>query len=323
LSPLKSNLLEIRDLSVEFPAGGGNVKAVSNVSFDIPEGHTFGIIGESGSGKSVIGLAILRLLPVNTKISGKILFQRQDIFSLKSPELRKIRGKHIALMPQNPVGALNPVLKNVTQIKEVFEEKGTNEAEGMKKALKLMRKLLLEEPKKLLDLYPHQLSGGMRQRLLASISLSFESELIIADEPTKGLDPEARAGAIALFTKIKEEYRKTMMLITHDLDLALEVCDVIAVMYAGEIVELNEASKILDNPQHPYTRGLVDAHPRKGLVPLKGQTPSRIRLPDGCYFHERCRYLGNECLRKHPETREYNGGSIRCYTKYLPYVNYQ
>ncbi|WP_269848705.1 oligopeptide/dipeptide ABC transporter ATP-binding protein [Methanosarcina horonobensis] len=147
-----------------------------------------------------------------------------------------------------------------------------------------MKQLFLKDPERLCGLYPHQLSGGMRQRLIACMSLSFEPELLIADEPTKGLDPEAKTGAIELFTKIKKEYGKTMLLITHDLDLALEVCDRIAVMYAGEIVELDKASKVLSTPLHPYTKGLVRAQPRNGLVPMSGQSPSRISLPDGCFF---------------------------------------
>ncbi|OEU43076.1 peptide ABC transporter ATP-binding protein [Methanosarcina sp. Ant1] len=311
------SLIEINDLSVEFHTGEDSVKAVSHASFDIKEGETFGLIGESGSGKSVIGLAILRLLPTNAEVSGNIFFQGQDIFSIKPSELRKIRGKHIALMPQNPAGSLNPVLKNGLQIKEVYEERGIDKKEGIKKALKLMEKLLLKDPEKLLDLYPHQLSGGMRQRLIACMSLSFEPELLIADEPTKGLDPEAKAGAVDLFTKIKKEYGKTMLLITHDLDLALEVCDRIAVMYAGEIVELDEASKVLSEPLHPYTRGLIRAHPRNGLVPLIGQSPSRIRLPEGCFFHERCKNSGFECSRQHPEMKTHNGGWIRCHFQSL------
>jgi len=311
------SLLEVRDLSVEFPAGENTVKAVSHVSFDVREGETFGIIGESGSGKSVIGLALLRLLQTNANISGTVFFQGQDLFSLRPSELRKIRGKRISLMPQNPAGALNPVLKNRLQIEEVFEERGVDKKEGMKKSLILMKKLLLRDPEKLWDLYPRQLSGGMRQRLIACMSLSFEPELMIADEPTKGLDPEAKEGAMELFTKIKKEYGKTMLLITHDLDLALEVCDRIAVMYAGEIVELDEASKVLSTPFHPYTKGLIRAQPRNGLVPLSGQSPSRINLPEGCFFHERCRYSSIECFRKHPEMKNYKGGWIRCHFQSL------
>lgn len=307
------NLLEIGDLSVVFPAGEYTVKAVSHVSFDIKEGETFGLIGESGSGKSVIGLALLRLLPTNAKISGKIIFQEKDLFSLEPAELRKIRGKKISLMPQNPAGALNPVLKNGLQIEEVFEERGVDKMEGIRKSLRLMKKLLLRDPERLCNLYPHQLSGGMKQRLIACISLSFEPELIIADEPTKGLDPEAKAGAVELFTKIKKEYGKTMLLITHDLDLALEMCDRIAVMYAGEIVEMGEAVKVLSTPLHPYTKGLIRAQPRNGLYPLEGQSPSRIKLPEGCLFHERCRSSGTECYRKHPEMKNYKGGRVRCH----------
>ncbi len=311
------SLLEVRDLSVEFPAGEDTVKAVSCTSFDIKEGETFGLIGESGSGKSVIGLALLRLLPANAKLSGEVWFQGQNIFALNSLELRKIRGKKISLMPQNPAGALNPVLKNGLQIEEVFEERGMDKKEGMRKSLRLMKKLLLREPEKLCDLYPHQLSGGMRQRLIACMSLSFEPELLIADEPTKGLDPEARAGAVELFTKIKKEYGKTMLLITHDLDLALEICDRIAVMYAGEIVELDRASRVLNMPVHPYTKGLIRAQPRNGLIPLKGQSPSRMKLPEGCFFHERCGNSGIECYRKHPEIKNHKGGWVRCHFQSL------
>lgn len=311
------SLLEIKDLSVDFPAGESSVKAVSHVSFDIEEGETFGLIGESGSGKSVIGLAILRLLPANAEISGKVLFQGKDIFFLKLSELRKIRGKQIALMPQNPAGSLNPFLKNGLQIGEVFEERGIDKKEGMKKSFALMKKLLLRNPEKLCSFYPNQLSGGMRQRLIACMSLSFEPALLIADEPTKGLDPEAKAEAIDLFTKIKKEHGKTMLLITHDLDLAFEICDRIAVMYAGEIVELDKTSKVLGTPKHPYTKGLLRAHPRNGLIPLRGQSPSRIKLPDGCFFHERCRYSVLECHNKHPEIKNQNGGWIRCHFQSL------
>jgi len=311
------SLLEIRDLSIEFPAGENTVKAVSHVSFELREGETFGIIGESGSGKSVIGLAVLRLLQANAKVSGEILFHGQELLSLKPSELRKIRGKQISLMPQNPAGALNPVLKNRIQMEEVFEGTRAEKKEGMRKALKLMKQLFLRDPERLCSLYPHQLSGGMRQRLIACMSLSFEPEILIADEPTKGLDPEAKAGAVDLFTRIKKEYGKTMLLITHDLDLALEVCDRIAVMYAGEIVELDGASKVLSMPLHPYTKGLVRAQPRKGLVPLSGQSPSRISLPDGCFFHERCRYSNIECSRKHPEMKNHRGGLVRCHFRSL------
>lgn len=307
------SLLEVKSLFVEFPSTEGSVKAVSGVSFDLKEGETFGIIGESGSGKSVVGLSILRLLPANARISGSIYFAGKNLFSLNPSEMQDIRGKRISLMPQNPAGALNPTLKNGLQVSEVFERRGIDRHEGMKQALKLMKKLFLRNPEKICTLYPHQLSGGMQQRLIATISLSFEPELLIADEPTKGLDPEAREGAIELFLKIKHEYGKTMLLITHDLNLAYEVCDRVAVMYAGEIVELDKASNLLQAPSHPYTKGLLQAQPRNGLIPLRGQSPSRIQLPEGCFFHERCGNANAECSKQHPEIKSYNGGKVRCH----------
>lgn len=307
------SLLEVKDLFVEFPSMEGSVKAVSRVAFDVKEGETFGIIGESGSGKSVVGLSLLRLLPANARISGNICFAGKDLFSLSPSELREIRGKRISLMPQNPAGTLNPTLKNGLQIAEVFERRRIGKSEGMQKALSLMKKLFLRNPEKICAFYPHQLSGGMQQRLIATISLSFEPELLIADEPTKGLDPEAREGTVELFMKIKREYGKTLLLITHDLNLAYEICDRVAVMYAGEIVELDKASKVLQSPSHPYTKGLLQAQPRNGLIPLGGQSPSRIKLPEGCFFHERCRHANIECSKLHPEMINYNGGRVRCH----------
>jgi peptide/nickel transport system ATP-binding protein len=307
------SLLKVKDLSIVFPVAKGNVYAVSNVSFDLSEGESFGIIGESGSGKSVISLAILKLLPKYAIVSGSIYFNNIELLGPKGNNMRDIRGLQISLIPQNPSGSLNPVLNNGVQISEVYEKQGITRKEGFKKSIDMMGRFLLKDPQKLIKQYPHQLSGGMKQRLLASIALSFKSSLLIADEPTKGLDPEARRKSIDLLMKIKKEYGGSMLLITHDLDLAREICDRIAVMYAGEIVEIGRAEKVVDSPSHPYTKGLVGALPRNGLIPLEGQSPSRTNLPAGCLFSERCKYRERKCAETHPEAGEIDGGIVRCH----------
>jgi len=307
------SLLKVKDLSIVFPVAKGNVYAVSNVSFDLSEGESFGIIGESGSGKSVISLAILKLLPKYAIVSGSIYFNDIELLGPKGNNMKDIRGLQISLIPQNPSGSLNPVLNNGVQISEVYEKQGITRKEGFKKSIDMMGRFLLKDPQKLIKQYPHQLSGGMKQRLLASIALSFKSSLLIADEPTKGLDPEARRKSIDLLMKIKKEYGGSMLLITHDLDLAREICDRIAVMYAGEIVEIGRAEKVVDSPSHPYTKGLVGALPRNGLIPLEGQSPSRTNLPAGCLFSERCKYRERKCAETHPEAGEIDGGIVRCH----------
>ncbi len=307
------SILKIKNLNVTFPSPGGNVHAVRDASFEVGEGETFGLIGESGSGKSVIGLSILKLLPYNAIITGAICFKGIDIQGLSGEEMRKIRGRQISLMPQNPASSLNPVLKNGLQVSEVYEMLGAPRKDRLAKSIGMMDRLLLKDPQRISRSYPHQLSGGMKQRLLASIALSFRPELMLADEPTKGLDPEARQRSIELFRQIKREHGRSMLLITHDLDLAREVCDRIGVMYSGEIVEIGPAGKIVGAPSHPYTKGLVAALPRNGLVPLEGQSPSRINLPQGCLFNERCNLIRDECAKKCPPMAEHNGGMVKCH----------
>jgi peptide/nickel transport system ATP-binding protein len=307
------SLLEVKDLCVDFLTSYGDVRAVHNVSFEVYKGETFGIIGESGSGKSVISLAILKLLPHNACISGTIYFNKKNLLTIKSEQMRSIRGKHISLMPQNPAVSLNPVLKNEIQLTEIFEQQKIDKKEGLRKSIDIMNQLYLKDPSRILRLYPHQLSGGMKQRLLAAMALSFHPKLLIADEPTKGMDHEAKKKSIELFMKIKQEHGQTMLVITHDLDLALEICNRVAVMYSGEIVEIDEASKVINSPSHPYTKGLIKALPKNCLIPLDGQSPSKVKLPDGCLFNERCKNRSIPCLKKHPQIKQYNGGWIRCH----------
>jgi peptide/nickel transport system ATP-binding protein len=306
-------MLEVKDLFVEFPTRNGSVKAVDGVSFCIKEGESFGIIGETGSGKSVIGLAILRLLPPTARIKGTILFEGRDVYTMNSREMREMRGRFVSLMPQNPATSLNPVLKNSIQVSEVFEQHGIKRAEGLKKAKDIMSKLLLTDPGRVCDQYPCQLSGGMKQRLLASISLSMHPQLMIADEPTKGLDNESREKTVELFDKIRSEYGSSMLIITHDLDFARDVCDRVAVMYSGRMVEINRAGIIVTSPSHPYAKGLVQALPRNGLVPMDGQSPGRINLPDGCLFYQRCKSRKDVCKKQVPVMKIFEGGRVSCH----------
>lgn len=307
------DMLEVKDLFVEFPTRNGSVKAVDGVSFSIKEGESFGIIGETGSGKSVIGLAILRLLPPTARIRGTILFEGRDVYTMNSREMREMRGRFVSLMPQNPATSLNPVLKNSIQVSEVFEQHGIKRAEGLKKAKDIMSKLLLTDPGRVCDQYPYQLSGGMKQRLLASISLSMHPQLMIADEPTKGLDNESREKTVELFDKIRSEYGSSMLIITHDLDFARDVCDRVAVMYSGRMVEINKAGTIVTSPSHPYAKGLVQALPRNGLVPMDGQSPGRINLPDGCLFYQRCKSRKDVCKKQVPVMKIFEGGRVSCH----------
>lgn len=306
------SLLSVKNLSVDFPSHTGIVSAVRDVSFDVQAGETFGIIGESGSGKSVISLAILKLLPANAVVQGSVGFFGEDVLALSGEAIRSIRGRRISLMPQNPSLSLNPVLNNGRQLFEVFGLQGVSPKEWHGRSISILDKLLLTEPKRVLRQYPHQLSGGMKQRLLASIALSFNPVLLLADEPTKGLDPEARRSSIELLKSIKKAYGRTMIVITHDLELARELCDRIAVMYSGEIVEIGPAEQVIQSPSHPYTQGLVGALPRNGLVPLEGQSPSRVCLPTGCFFHERCSHRQAGCAARHPGIVDHAGGSVRC-----------
>ncbi len=307
------SVLSVKNMHVTFPSPAGDVYAVRNVSFDVREGETLGIIGESGSGKSVIGLGILRLLPGTAAVTGQVIFDGTDLLSIPAAAMSKVRGRRISLMPQNPALALNPVLKNGLQISEVYDLLGISKIEWQSRATGMLKRLLLDDPLRVIGQYPHQLSGGMRQRLIAAISLSYNPELLIADEPTKGLDPDSRRSTIELFKGIRKDYGRVMIIITHDLDLAREICDRVAVMYSGEIVEIDTAKKVLEAPSHPYSKGLVAALPRNGLVPLEGQSPSRTILPAGCSFNDRCKFKANNCRNMAPEFAIHEGGLVRCH----------
>lgn len=309
-------LLEVSHLDVGFNTQFGSVQAVNDVSFQIKKGERLGLIGESGSGKSVIGMSLLRLLPRNARIKGEAFFEDKDLLAMREKDLQKIRGEKISFIPQNPTASLNPLIKNGLQVSEVFEWKGQSKTNSWKAAVRTMERLMIRDPDLSAKKYPHQLSGGMRQRLVAGIALSLQPGLVIADEPTKGLDSLTRRKTIEFFKQLDGDKDRAMLLITHDLDLAYEICDRLAVLYAGEIVEEGPARQVMDRPSHPYTRGLVGSLPKNGLIPLEGQSPSLLELPGGCYFGERCRHRKNECCSRHPQLtqRKDNGEwQTRCH----------
>lgn len=295
---MKENI-KIQNLNIYFKTKAGNVKAVDNVSLQLEKGKIIGLIGETGSGKSVLGLSILRLLANNAVVSGSIIYKDIDILNLNKTDIVGIRGKEIALVPQNPGTALNPIIKVGKQIAEpiTLHEKVTRK-EANTKVLTIIKRFMMNN--NISKDFPFELSGGMKQRVLAAIGISCNPTWLIADEPTKGLDAIVRNQVYETFSKIRERNDTGILLITHDLILAKKLCDKIAVMYAGEILEFGLSKEVLENPKHPYTKGLVNSQPHKNLKPMKGLSPSLINLPKGCKFHPRCEYAMKKCSLEKP-----------------------
>jgi peptide/nickel transport system ATP-binding protein len=306
-------LLSIRNLTTIFHTEEGVITACDQVSLDIPAGKTVGLIGETGCGKSVLGMSILRLLPRNATIIGEILYKGQDILSMNADRLRRLRGNEIALLPQSPATSLNPALKIGFQIAEGLHlHRKTPWEQAWSKAIKMLDFLKLPEPEKRVQEYPHQLSGGMKQRALAAASITGRPCLLIADEPTKGLDAILRAQVVGVLRQLVRETGAAMLLITHDLKVAASLCDEIAVMYAGEILEHGDAEQVLTKPLHPYTRGLLASLPEHGLHPIPGYSPGLMDVPAGCKFHRRCPLAGDLCAVKRPPLQLNNGSHVRC-----------
>lgn len=308
-------LLSIRSLKSYFVTRDGIVKAVNQVSLDIFENETLGLVGESGCGKTVLALSILRLLSENTVVEGEISFKGNDLLHLNEEEMRNIRGKEIAQIFQNPLSSLNPVLTIGLQVSEPFMlHRGMKLADAWQSAISMLRAAKIPSPAERGKEYPHQFSGGMRQRAMISMGLACNPALILADEPTKGLDVTIQAQIIELMRELVKDRGASMLIITHDLAVAAELCDRIAVMYSGEIVEVSEIKDFLNNPGHPYCRGLLRSLPLNGMVPIPGNSPSLIDVPEGCRFHPRCEYAMERCRNEHPEIYEIeNGRKTRCF----------
>jgi len=303
-------LLTVQDLNVTFQTPEGIVRASRDISFSLNSGEVLGLVGETGSGKSVIGQAIIRLLPSSARVSGDIVFDGQELTTLPDHAMHALRGRAISLVPQNPSGSLDPLARNGMQIVEIFIERGLKQNRAWKKGIDLLVAVGLIPPEKIANHYPHELSGGMRQRLTTSIAIAEHSRLIIADEPTKGLDYHARETTARVLSGIHNEEKAALLLITHDLYLAEHLCDRIAVLYAGEIIEIGAARQIFQNP----TRALINAIPKNGLVPLNGQSPSLMALPGGCTFEDRCVCHSKQCSTDHPDlVQKKPDGGVRCH----------
>ena len=308
-------LLGIRNLKVYFYSEDGVVRAVNDVDLDIGEGETLGIIGETGCGKTILGLSILRLLSENTKVEGRILYKGEDLLKLSEDEMRKIRGKEIAMIFQNPLSSMNPVLTIGTQVAEPVElHQHLDNQNAKEKVIEMLKSVRIPSPSKRVDEYPHEFSGGMRQRAMIAMGLICMPSLIIADEPTTGLDVTIQAQIVELMKEVLKDSGTSMLLITHDLGVAAELCDHMAVMYPGEIVEYADVRNIFKNPKHPYTRGFLDSLPGRGLKPIPGMSPSMINLPEGCKFHPRCSYATGRCKKERPRMIEVGEKHfVRCF----------
>ncbi|MEU3687252.1 ABC transporter ATP-binding protein [Streptomyces narbonensis] len=301
-------LLEVRDLHVEFHTRDGVAKAVNGVNYSVDAGETLAVLGESGSGKSVTAQAVMGILdiPPGRISGGEILFQGQDLLKLKEDERRKIRGAKMAMVFQDALSSLNPVVSVGDQLGEMFQvHKGMSRKDSRAKAVELMDRVRIPAAKERVGQYPHQFSGGMRQRIMIAMALALEPELIIADEPTTALDVTVQAQVMDLLAELQRELNMGLILITHDLGVVADVADKIAVMYAGKIVEQAPVHEIYKAPAHPYTRGLLDSIPRldqKGqeLYAIKGLPPNLLAIPAGCSFNPRCPLARDRCRTDEP-----------------------
>ncbi|MGW8985975.1 ABC transporter ATP-binding protein [Streptomyces parvus] len=305
-------LLEVRDLYVEFHTREGVAKAVNGVNYSVAEGETLAVLGESGSGKSVTAQAVMGILdmPPGKIAGGEILFKDQDLLKLKPDERRKIRGQEMAMIFQDALSSLNPVLTVGQQLGEMFEvHRGMSRKDAKAKAVELMDRVRIPAAKERVGQYPHQFSGGMRQRIMIAMAMALEPSLIIADEPTTALDVTVQAQVMDLLAELQRELNMGLILITHDLGVVADVADKIAVMYAGRIVETAPVHEIYKAPAHPYTKGLLQSIPRldqKGreLYAIKGLPPNLTRIPPGCAFNPRCPMAQDVCRSDVPPLYE-------------------
>ncbi|WP_323750319.1 ABC transporter ATP-binding protein [Marinobacter sp.] len=313
-------LLEVKNLDVRFAVRGGDLTALRGISFSLDKGERLGLVGESGAGKSVAAFSILNLIAKPGYIAGgQILFEGKDLAAMSERELRKIRGNRIAMIFQDPMMTLNPVLTIGTQMVEaILAHRKISKKEARGIALDRLKKVQIPSPETRLDQYPHELSGGMRQRVIIAIALLLDPEVIIADEPTTALDVTIQAEVMDLLLHLCEQENVALMLITHDLGVVSQVTQRMLVMYSGRIIEQGPTRDVIDNAQHPYTRGLINALPQMGepgarLFQIPGSMPSLKNVPTGCPFHPRCQYATDECRQAMPEYVRAGNADVACF----------
>lgn len=311
------SLLKVRNLDISFKNGGEKTPVVSGLELDLKEGGFFGLAGESGSGKSLTALSLMGILPPGAEARGRIDFKGRDLLGLKGEEMRKVRGQEISMVFQEPMTSLNPVLKIGYQIREAIQaHNGTGREEADRKVIELLKAVKIPLPEIRMRDYPHQLSGGMRQRVMIAMAISCNPALLIADEPTTALDVTIEAQILELLDNLRSERKMAVLLITHDLGIIAEHAEDVGVMYAGRIVEQAPVREIFDNPRHPYTIGLLESLPRKRgepLRPIPGTVPPPWALPPGCKFSDRCRFMVPECQKAEPALLQAGHGHLaRC-----------
>jgi peptide/nickel transport system ATP-binding protein len=319
MTSINGTFLSVRDLVVEYTAEGEVIHAVNGVSFDLKRGKTFGLVGETGAGKTSIAKAILRILPdPPAKIKrGEIYLDGEDLLKISDNEMRKVRGRKVSMIFQDPMTALNPIMKIGEQIAEVIKlHNKISKNDANEHAMKMLEKVGI--PRERFNEYPHQFSGGMKQRVVIAIALACSPELLLADEPTTALDVTIQAQVLDMINKLKDDFNTSMIMISHNLGVVAEVCDDIAVVYAGEVIESGSKEAIFDHPTHPYTLGLFKAVPHLDdeedrLSPIAGLPPDPSNLPVGCHFGPRCPYASEKCLSEKKELIEIAPGHFcRC-----------
>ncbi len=301
-------LLEVRDLKTYFATEEGEFRAVDGVSFAVAPGRTLGIVGESGCGKSVTSLSIMRLIPTppGRIAGGEVMFEGRDLLKLPTSELRALRGNQISMIFQEPMTSLNPAFTVGDQIAEAIRyHKKVSRQEARARTIEMLRRVRIPAPERRVDEYPHKLSGGMRQRVMIAMALACDPRLLIADEPTTALDVTIQAQILDLMRELREEFGTAILMISHDLGVIAEIADEVIVMYAGKVVERAAVTRLFADPQHPYTIGLLGALPKlhrekPRLATIEGTVPNLLAIPEGCRFHPRCPFASAECRRAEP-----------------------
>lgn len=309
-------ILELKNLRTYYSTDSGTAKAVDGVSFSLVRNRTLGIVGESGCGKSVTALSVMRLIPMPPGYfaAGEIVWKGRDLLKLSEEEMRKLRGDEIAMIFQEPMSSLNPVFTCGSQIMEqILIHRDIKHDEAKKRSIELLHLVGIPNPVERFSSYPHELSGGMRQRIMIAMALSCNPSLLIADEPTTALDVTVQAQILDLIGKLQSDTGMSVMLITHDFGIVAELCEEVLVMYASRVVENGSVNQIFSNPLHPYTKGLLKSIPRLGarkehLHVIEGSVPSAVNLPEGCRFAGRCPLADDHCRREQPELRELEPG---------------